>query len=439
MQRYGHHLERMISPEGYYTVVGRSSTYRNAAFQPLASLALDKRLPEDISEGQVRSALTSVLKNVFVERTFKSSGWLSIGVVGDNQENIADTYTNAGSIQTILHRTLSLSEDFVDSNLNSAVKQIKYLAESINTDEIPTTFNNGKHINFGTGWWCSGFYPGKRKIKSICPNRRRKNCEFYLTITIYACDLIPYWDMDQDKLTVDSPYYNNRRTGDASTAAIIASALLELSTYSKGKESQNYIEKSSKKWLISLSGIAYKASYKDAGGFILVHSVGSVPHKTEVDVPLTRESVTARQIKLDIILNEQTKDLDDSSGVGYGTRSRQNVGGAVISVDKKLLKDRPVTNNGLSALTGAAPGLVLKMHRWFIIDGVEGDINTLNPNDIEDLTILEDAEHLQDIYGAKAGGGVIVVRTKAEKQIRKHSFDTIRCKLGELLMHVPNC
>ncbi|WP_236581896.1 DUF2264 domain-containing protein [Sphingobacterium spiritivorum] len=115
MQRYGHHLERMISPEGYYTVVGRSSTYRNAAFQPLASLALDKRLPEDISEGQVRSALTSVLKNIFVESTFKSSGWLSMGVVGDNQENIADTYTNAGSMYVASLSFLPLGLPATDS------------------------------------------------------------------------------------------------------------------------------------------------------------------------------------------------------------------------------------------------------------------------------------------------------------------------------------
>lgn len=48
MQRYAHHLERMISPEGHYLVVGRSSTYRNAAFQPLSSVVLDNKLPDDI-------------------------------------------------------------------------------------------------------------------------------------------------------------------------------------------------------------------------------------------------------------------------------------------------------------------------------------------------------------------------------------------------------
>jgi len=98
MQRYAHHLERMISPEGYYVVVGRSSTYRNAAFQPLASVVLDGKLPEDISKGQVRAALTAVLRHIYVDKTFDSSGWLSMGVVGDAQTNLADYYTNAGSM-----------------------------------------------------------------------------------------------------------------------------------------------------------------------------------------------------------------------------------------------------------------------------------------------------------------------------------------------------
>ena len=98
MQRYAHHLERMISPEGYPLVVGRSSTYRNAAFQPLAAVILDNKLPEDISKGQARAALTAVLKHIYTDKTIGKSGWLTMGVVGDQQTNLADYYTNAGSM-----------------------------------------------------------------------------------------------------------------------------------------------------------------------------------------------------------------------------------------------------------------------------------------------------------------------------------------------------
>ena len=98
MQRYAHHLERMISPEGYPLVVGRSSTYRTAAFQPLASVILDQKLPANISNGQARAALTSVFKHTFVPNSYDKYGWLTMGVVGDNQSNLADYYTNVGSM-----------------------------------------------------------------------------------------------------------------------------------------------------------------------------------------------------------------------------------------------------------------------------------------------------------------------------------------------------
>lgn len=127
--------------------------------------------------------------------------------------------------------------------------------------------------------------------------------------------------------------------------------------------------------------------------------------------------------------------MEDVVVVGYGSKSKKDIGGAVLSVDNKLLKDRPVTNT-LSALQGAAPGLVITRTNGqpgresinaqirgitslgtsnaplVIIDGVEGDINALNPNDIQSISVLEDAASAS-IYGAKAGGGVILVTTKS--------------------------
>lgn len=98
MQRYSHHLERMISPEGCPLVVGRSSTYRNAAFQPLAAVVLDNKLTEDLTKGQVRAAMTAMLKQVYNKDNFSSTGWLTMGGVGDQQTNLADYYTNVGSM-----------------------------------------------------------------------------------------------------------------------------------------------------------------------------------------------------------------------------------------------------------------------------------------------------------------------------------------------------
>lgn len=98
MQRYASFQERYISPEGTFVVVGRSSTYRVGAFQPLAKLALDNQLPTPIIPAQVRCALTAVFKNIFIPSTFTKEGWLTIGFIGDQQVAIADYYSNTGSM-----------------------------------------------------------------------------------------------------------------------------------------------------------------------------------------------------------------------------------------------------------------------------------------------------------------------------------------------------
>ncbi|ULT27825.1 hypothetical protein KUH03_14970 [Sphingobacterium sp. E70] len=55
---------------------------------------------------------------------------------------------------------LGLNKEFVKTNLEDAHKQINYLASSIQESDIPTTFKDGKYVNWGSSWWCSGFYPG---------------------------------------------------------------------------------------------------------------------------------------------------------------------------------------------------------------------------------------------------------------------------------------
>ena len=87
-------------------------------------------------------------------------------------------------------------------------------------------------------------------------------------------DLVPYWDFDAPKIP-DEPR-------DASAAACTASALYELSIYIPGK---GYKEKADK-IMESLASPAYRAEVGTNGNFILMHSVGSIPHGAEIDVPL---------------------------------------------------------------------------------------------------------------------------------------------------------
>lgn len=97
-QKYAIILERLISPEGTFPVFGRSIPYRMAVMQPLALMAWYKTLPKELSNGQVRAALTKVLHRMFdSQNNFNSKGYLTIGFCG-HQPNVADWYTNNGSL-----------------------------------------------------------------------------------------------------------------------------------------------------------------------------------------------------------------------------------------------------------------------------------------------------------------------------------------------------
>lgn len=103
-------------------------------------------------------------------------------------------------------------------------------------------------------------------------------------------DRVPYWDFnagEKDYVPGVQSYANKIRTlyRDASAAAITASALLELSTYVTGNPSKQY-RAEAVKMLQSLSSDAYAAKPGTNGNFMIKHCVGSIPHQSEIDVPL---------------------------------------------------------------------------------------------------------------------------------------------------------
>lgn len=112
-QKYAIILERLISPEGTFPVFGRSIPYRMAAMQPLALMAWYNTLPKDLSNGQVRAALTKTLHRMFdQEQNFNDGGYLTIGFCG-SQPGVADWYTNNGSLYmtTLAFMPLGLAPD----------------------------------------------------------------------------------------------------------------------------------------------------------------------------------------------------------------------------------------------------------------------------------------------------------------------------------------
>lgn len=137
---------------------------------------------------------------------------------------------------------------------------------------------------------------------------------------------------------------------------------------------------------------------------------------------------------MDITLTDDTKALDEVVVVGYGVQKKVNVTGAVSVVDSKVFASRPVQNVS-QALQGQVPGLMMSVNNnggsldnelaisirgngslnggspLVLIDGLEGNMNTVNPNDIESVSVLKDAASAS-IYGSRAAFGVILITTK---------------------------
>jgi hypothetical protein len=96
--RLSSQLERTISPEGTYPLLGSCLSYRCGVFHLLSQAALLKILPRNIKPAQVRSALTAVLKKQFGEnQNFSSNGWLLVGLNG-SQLDISESDINTGSV-----------------------------------------------------------------------------------------------------------------------------------------------------------------------------------------------------------------------------------------------------------------------------------------------------------------------------------------------------
>ena len=100
--RYAIVLEKFISPEGTFPVMGRSSAYRFAAFYSLAYMALKGNLPREVDPGAMRASITAVVrKMVEAPGTFDDEGWLNLGAVGA-QSGLQERYTSTGGLYICL-------------------------------------------------------------------------------------------------------------------------------------------------------------------------------------------------------------------------------------------------------------------------------------------------------------------------------------------------
>lgn len=136
---------------------------------------------------------------------------------------------------------------------------------------------------------------------------------------------------------------------------------------------------------------------------------------------------------IDVVMSEDVQYLDEVVVVGYGTQKKVNLTGSVSMVTSEDMASRPISNVS-SGLQGLLPGVTVvnpsgqpgssstsirvrgigtigNANPLILIDGVEGDLQSLNPDDIESVSVLKDAAS-SAIYGARAANGVLLITTK---------------------------
>lgn len=160
---------------------------------------------------------------------------------------------------------------------------------------------------------------------------------------------------------------------------------------------------------------------------------------------VSQEVIVGNQTTLNIILKEDTQNLDEVIVIGYGTAKKSDLTGAVTRADMSALEKSPNVNV-LQGLKGVVPGLNIGVatkagdsptvsirgrnsisgstEPLVVLDGViyRGNISDINPSDIESIDVLKDASSTA-IYGSQAANGVLMITTKTAKNYSKPIFE----------------
>ncbi len=194
---------------------------------------------------------------------------------------------------------------------------------------------------------------------------------------------------------------------------------------------------------VQVQGTGQGTKTNEQGLFSISAAKGQVLVFSYVGYELQRQTVgNEREIAISL---KRTNDntLNDVVVVGYGTRKKANLTGAVATVSARQLEDRPVTNIS-SALQGTMSGVTVvnstgqpgkdqgtvrirgigtlgNSDAMVVVDGMISRMNDVNPNDIESITVLKDAASAS-IYGSRASNGVILITTRKARngEVRVH-------------------
>ncbi len=160
-----------------------------------------------------------------------------------------------------------------------------------------------------------------------------------------------------------------------------------------------------------------------------------------------------------VMLQSSTQNLDDLVVVAYGTASKESLTGSVAVVNEKEIEKRPVSSvtsalegmspgvqvNGSTSVPGESPTILIRginsvngsTSPLYVVDGTiyNGEISDLNPNDVENISVLKDAASCA-LYGAKGANGVVMITTKRAKGIGRTDV-TVKIRQGAYERALP--
>ena len=189
---------------------------------------------------------------------------------------------------------------------------------------------------------------------------------------------------------------------------------------------------------VTLQGTTTGAVTDENGSYTLtVPSTDTVLEFSYLGYSSYSTSVGRRSV-INVTLSEDVQYLDEVVVVGYGTQKKVNLTGSVSMVTSDEMASRPISNV-TSGLQGLLPGVTVvnptgqpgssnttirvrgvgtigNSNPLILIDGVEGDLQSVNPDDIESVSVLKDAAS-SAIYGARAANGVLLITTKKLSEV----------------------
>ncbi|QDO95223.1 glucuronyl hydrolase [Formosa sediminum] len=222
-----------------------------------------------------------VIKSWDVDKGWQADRGWQYPVIIDNMMNLEllfnasimsgnDDYKNIA----ISHADKTLKNHFRSNYSSYHVVDYDSISGQVLSKETAQGYSDESSWARGQAWGLYGFTLCYRYTKDEAYlNQAKKIANLILTSDAIPSDRIPYWDYDVDE--------KEHAPRDVSAAAITVSALIELNTYTNGD-----YENITNEILNVLSSEKYRAKIGENKHFLLKHSVGSIPHNSEIDVPL---------------------------------------------------------------------------------------------------------------------------------------------------------